>query len=105
MLADHYTRVKTEEVLHDLASEKLKDIYPQLACLASLCLTIPLSTADCERAFSSMKRVKTPLRNRLKISTLDSLLRISIEGPDLEDFNFDQVLSTWTSIRNRRMSV
>ena len=105
MLADHYTRVKTEEVLHDLASEKLKDIYPQLACLASLCLTIPLSTADCERAFSSMKRVKTPLRNRLKTSTLDSLLRISIEGPDLEDFNFDQALSTWTSIRNRRISV
>ena len=57
MLADHYTTVKTEEVLHDLASEKLKDVYPQLACLASLGLTIPFSTADCERAFSSMKRV------------------------------------------------
>jgi hypothetical protein len=102
MLADHYTTVKTEEVL---ASEKLKDVYPQLACFASLGLTIPFSTADCERAFSSMNRVKTPLRNRLKTSTLDSLLRISIECPDLEDFNFDQALSTWTSTRNRRISV
>ena len=35
MLADHYTTVKIEEVLHDLASEKLKDVYPQLACLRS----------------------------------------------------------------------
>ena len=105
MLADHYTRVKPEEVFHDLASEKLKDVYLQLACLASLGLTIPFSTADCERAFYSMKRVKTPLRNRLKTSTLDSLLTISIEGPDLEDFSFDQTLSTWTSIRNRRISV
>ena len=78
MLADHYTTVKTEEVL---ASEKLKDVYPQLACFASLGLTIPFSTADCECAFSSMNRVKTPLRNRLKTSTLDSLLRISIEAP------------------------
>ena len=43
------------DVLHDLASDKLKLVYPQLARLASLGLMIPVSTADCEPAFSTMK--------------------------------------------------
>ena len=55
MLADHYSKAKTRDVLHGLASSKLKLVYPQLARLASVGLTIPFSTADCERAFSTMK--------------------------------------------------
>ncbi len=102
MLVDHYGKAKAREVLHDLASDKLQPGYPQLARLACLGLTIPFSTADCERAFSTMKRVKTPLRNRLKTTTLDWLLRISIEGPDLKDF--DKAVNKWSTIRNRRIS-
>ena len=79
MLSDHYSKAKTREVLHDLASDyKLQPVNSQLARLAIIGLSIPFSTADCERAFSTMKRVKTPLRNKLKTSTLDCLLRISI---------------------------
>ena len=54
MVADHYSKAAAREVLHDLAGNKLKLVYPQLAHLASLGLTIPFSTADCERAFSTM---------------------------------------------------
>lgn len=100
MLADHYGKAKTREVLRDLASDKLQPVYPQLARLATIGLAIPFSTADCERAFSTMKRMKTPLQ---KTSTLDCLLRISIEGPDLKDFDFEQAVNKWSSIRNRRI--
>ena len=105
MLVDHYSKAKTREVLRDLASDKLRPVYvyPQLAHLACISLTIPFSTADCERAFSTMKRVKTPLRNRLKTTTLDWLLRISIEGPDLNDFDFELAVNKWCAIRNRRI--
>ena len=37
-----------------------------------------------------MNRVKTALRNRLKTSTLDQLMRISIEGLPLKQFNFER---------------
>ena len=103
MLVDHYGGAKTREVLCDLASDKLQAVYPQLARIACLGLSIPFSTADCERAFSTMKRVKTPLRNRLKTTTLDCLLRISIEGPDLNDFDFELAVNKWSTIRNRRI--
>ena len=38
--------------------------FPQLSRLASIALIIPVSTAECERCFSSMNRIKTDLRNR-----------------------------------------
>ena len=38
---------QTRDVLHDLASNKLKLVYPQLAHLASLGITIPFSITDC----------------------------------------------------------
>ena len=50
-----------------------------LCIKASLyCIGSAISTAECERCFSAMKRVKTELRNRLTMSALDQLLRISI---------------------------
>ena len=105
MVADHYSGKNAGEVMRDVASTKLQPVYPQLSCLASLGLTIPFTIANSERSFSTMKRVKTSLRNRLKTTTLDCLLRISMEGPELEHYNFDQAVTKWSSIRNRRICV
>lgn len=101
MLREHYSMAKTRDVLKDLATDKLGSVYPELACLAKLNMVIP---SDCERAFSPMKRIKTQLRNRLKTTTLDNLMRISIEGPSLENFDFEKAVDTWSAIRKRRIS-
>jgi hypothetical protein len=39
-------------------------LYPTLSKLAAISLTLPISTADCERGFSTMNRIKTDPRNR-----------------------------------------
>ena len=49
-----------------------------------------------------MKRVKIPLRNRLKTNTLDNLLRISIEGPVLGEFDFNAAVDTWSATRESK---
>jgi len=74
------------------ADQTLRDMFPQLTKLSTIAILIPISTAECEHAFSSMNCIKTELRNRLRTSTLDSLMRISIEGPPLSDFNFEEQL-------------
>ena len=53
----------------------------------------------------TMKRVKTPLRNCLNIKTLDTLLRIRIEGPDMSDFDFELALNNWAKLCNRRIKI
>ena len=65
-------------------------MFPELLKLAVLCLVTPLSTATCERGFTTQNRIKTKLRNRLQSKRLDILLRISEEGPNISDFNFEQ---------------
>ena len=83
----------------------LQDMYPQFSKLASIEALVPVSTADCEHSFSTMNQVKTKLRNRMTTSTLDSLIRISMEGPPLPQFNFERAADIWATLRNRRLQV
>ena len=95
---------KMKAVLVLLASnDTLKTMYPNLAILASICLVLLVSTVDCERGFSTMKRIKTRLRSVMKTQTLDCLMRISIEGPELESYDFQKAVSTWGKKTNRRI--
>ena len=80
-------------------------MFPQLTKLASIAAILPVSTAECERAFSAMKRIKTKLRNQMKTSTLDYLMRISFEGPEIGDFNFEKAADIRGRMWNRRLSV
>ena len=68
----------------------LQKIFPNLHKLAVIALVIPISSADCERGFSALKRIKTRLRNRLSNRILNNLLKISIEGPEIKDFDFEK---------------
>ena len=83
----------------------LADLFPNLFRIALIGLLIPTSTADCERGFSALKRIKTPLRNRLSNPICVNLLFISIEGPTHEKFDFDAACSLWASKRNRRIDI
>ena len=57
-----------------LTRESIVELFPNLAKLFVHALVLPISTVDCERCFSVMKRVKTTLRNRMSTHTLDKLL-------------------------------
>ena len=50
---------------------------------------------------SAMNRVKTDLRNRLNTQNLDHLMRISINGPCLDDYNFNKTATSWGNQRQK----
>ena len=52
-------------------------------------LIFPVTNSKLERLFSLMNRVKTDWRSSLSRDRLDVLLRISEDGPHLEEFNPD----------------
>jgi len=66
-IPDQWTLLKakiyTEENLHRMSwsevNRKHKDLCPDVLHLVDLVLSIPASTADCERGFNTMKQVKT----------------------------------------------
>ena len=55
--------------------------------LVNILLIFPISNAKVERGFSAMRRIKNDWRSSLGESTLDHLMRISIDGPALEQFD------------------
>ena len=77
--------------------------YPNTNHLAQIRLLLPIATAECERAFSTMHRVKSRLRSEMSNSTLNHCMRISIEGPHMEEFDFNKSLDKWSSLKNRRI--
>ena len=61
-------------------------------------------SVEVDNLMAQSKTKTTFKRNRLKTSTLDNLLRISIEGPELEDFDFDTAVNSWSAIRKQRIA-
>ena len=84
--------------------ETYKSIFPQMFSLMNILLANPMSTAMVERSFSQMKLVKNRLRNRLSDVSLPQLMRIAIEGPELTDINYEEILDIFAQ-QNRRIQL
>ena len=57
----------------------LKNAFPILVKLLKISLSISVSTAECERCFSALKRIKTYLRSTMTNERLVNVAILSIE--------------------------
>jgi hAT family C-terminal dimerisation region len=73
--------------------------------LLRLLLTLPVSTASAERAFSTMKIVKTRLRNRMEDDFLADNLVVYIEKEIAENFTIEGIIEEFNSLKNRRTNL
>ena len=87
-----------------LASESQCLMFPNVVKLLQISQIIPLTTATVERSFSTLKLVKTNLRNRLKENMLDWCMRIGIEGPDsLSEEDISAIIQIWKGKKTRKL--
>ncbi|KAI3462487.1 hypothetical protein Pfo_019150 [Paulownia fortunei] len=70
--------------------------------LIKLILTLPVSTATTERAFSSMKFVKTRLRNKMKYDFLASSLLMYNKKEIAQTFNIDSIIDEFNVMIKKR---
>ncbi|PKK72142.1 hypothetical protein RhiirC2_777555 [Rhizophagus irregularis] len=66
-------------------------------------LIIPLSNATVERIFLHQNLIKTKSRNKLCTKNLNRQLMILINGPDIEDFDFEKAYDNWINLKARRI--
>jgi hypothetical protein len=71
--------------------------------LIRLILTLPVSTATTERAFSAMKIIKTRLRNKMEDDFLANSLVIYIEMEIAEIFDLDSILDDFVLLKDRKV--
>jgi len=66
-----------------------------LAELQAAIETIPVTSADTERGFSTMNIIASPIGNQLSVERLSKLMFASLIGPPLESFNALTYVSGW----------
>ena len=71
--------------------ENVQHILP----LVNIMLTISPSTAECERGFSAMNKIKIESRTSMSQDTLKNLMRISSDGPNLIEYNVTDSVVHW----------
>ena len=69
--------------------------WKNILALVELLFCLPMAIGRVERAFSVMKVVKTDRRNCLGEDHLDDLMRITIDGPPLSQWNASQAVTLW----------
>ena len=90
------------ELCQGLVKTRKSVIYPLIDRLIRLVLTLPVSTATTERAFSIMKIIKTKLRNKMEDNFLNDCLTVYIEKEVAEKFSSDSIIDEFSSMKERR---
>lgn len=73
------TRIKENFDIDDIKQVVTEDVYPNLYKLLQVAFTIPVSSATCERSFSSMRRLNTWQRTTMTQERFSNLSIINIE--------------------------
>ena len=87
-----------------LIESNLADTFSEAVLLLKAIITIPMTSCEAERCFSTLKRVKTFLRNTMSEDRLDALAMLSMEKGFIRDSaNFNQtVIDMFAQLKNRR---
>nr|XP_017250864.1 PREDICTED: uncharacterized protein LOC108221501 [Daucus carota subsp. sativus] len=80
----------------------LAKLFPLVDILIRLVLTLPVSTATTERAFSAMKIIKTRLRNKMEDGYLSGCMMLHIEKEYVDAVDSEDVIDHFESIGDRR---
>lgn len=80
-----------------------KDLYPNIFKILKICCTWPVTTCECERSFSSIRRLNSYLRSTQTGDRLDNLAMISIHRDMNVDIN--SVIDAFAKLQSRRMEL
>ena len=94
--------------MQDLAAfiYPFKDAFACLFSLINIGLVLPVNTASCERRFSTMRQIKTYLRNSMADDRLSNLSVLSCEFVRAKSLDMDLVVDEFDSKhQNRRIAL
>ncbi|GBO29570.1 hypothetical protein AVEN_132744-1 [Araneus ventricosus] len=100
-------RKMTGSLLQFIIENNLQTTFSETYKILLIIVTIPMTTAEAERCFSTLKRVKTFLRSTVREDRLSALAMLSIEKRminDIPKFN-ENVIDLFASKKDRRVDL
>ena len=95
-----------EDIATKLASAQpvVRSLFDQVEQLVRLLLTIPCSSAEAERSFSSLRRLKTYLRNSMSQQRLNHLAVLRVHRDRLGSINIDVIAREFVAKSENRLA-
>ena len=93
------------DYLKFLVCNDLVDSYPQTVILLRLFLTLPIGISSAERAFSTLRRLKTHLRSTISQERLSNLAILATEKDISLNINLDNIIEQFAQVKARRGSI
>lgn len=94
------------DILECIVTTNLMKFFPETCKLLHVLLTIPMTTVDPERKFSTLKRIKSEIRNRMGDDRLNSLTAISSFKSFFDSTEIqNRIIDKFANLKNRRMDL
>ena len=81
----------------------LVQIKTNVLQLVDLLLSLPASSADCERGFSLTKVIKSDWRSRLRDTMATDLMTVQLHSPEIGDFDPASSILRWKGTCKHRV--
>ena len=81
-----------------------KDLLSEISKVLKLILVLPASNAECERAFSALKRVKDYLSSTMGQARLNHLMLLNLHKEKAKSLSLVDVANEFASRNDRRMN-
>lgn len=82
--------------------ERYGDAFAELHRLGVIAISLPVSTASCERSFSALRHIKTWVRNSISNDKLDSVSVLAIECERTQALDNGEIVDLFAAAHNNR---
>jgi hypothetical protein len=104
--SDYLKRISTlAEICKCLVDMGRHRVFHLFHRLLHLLLTVLVSTASAERTFSSLKIIKTRLRNKMEDNFLTNNMLVHIEAEVMKDYNYEDTIDDFNDMKKKRVGL
>ena len=90
------------QLLNRLKKENLSELFPNICVALRILCSLPVSTAECERCFSFLARIKDELRSTISQERLSALGMLGINVKLARTIDFDVVINDFAAAKARK---
>ncbi|KAL5239149.1 hypothetical protein ACI65C_006799 [Semiaphis heraclei] len=90
--------------LSDVLQKIDQNVFANLYKLMQVALTLPISSASCERSFSVMRRIKTWIRSSMNQDSFTDMSILHIERDISNKIESENILNNF-ALKNRRIDL
>ena len=87
-----------------LSSSEMREQFPQMLKLLTIAVTVCLYLPLTVRGFSTQNLIKPKIRAKLKTENVSTLIKMSVDTPEMEKFDFHKALLFVTGFRLSNLS-